>query len=67
MAPTAIPSGAQVQNHWTPVQAGVGLANTYQETRGRYMDQMQFNHCSPPVSDMSVYSLHSFLPGHNVR
>jgi len=65
-APTAMASGAQVQNHWTPVQAGVGQANTYQETRGgRYIDQMQFDHCSPPVSDTSVYSLQSFLPGHN--
>ena len=70
MAPTTMPSGAQVQNHWTPVQEGVGHANMYQEARGgHYIDQMPFglHHCAPPLCDMGVYSLRSFLPGQNVR
>ena len=70
MAPTAMPSGAEVPNRWTPVQEGVGHPNMYQETRGgRYIDQMPFNlhHYAPPLCDMGDYSLRSFLPGQNVR
>ena len=50
-----MPSG--VQHPQMHVHAGVGQANTYQDTRGgHYFDQMSVND-----------SLRSFLSGHSVR
>ena len=71
MAPTAMPSS--VQHTQMQGYAGVGQANTDQETRGgRFIDQMLFNphkghNCASPVNDMNTDSLGSFLPGHSVR